>query len=401
MIPPRPENEAARLANLREYAILDSLPEDEFDDLTTIAAHICGTPVSLISLLDEQRQWFKSAVGVPEGMEGSPRDAAFCSYNILDPAAPLVVPDARVDPRFENNELVHQEPHVVFYAGVPLVSREGYALGSLCVIDHVPRELSDSQMQALKRLARQVIKLFELRKALAEAKQRAREREQAYRILRDFSHVIAHDLKAPLRNIRQAGEMLEEDYLSLLPEDGAELLQMIQERAEDATDMIEGVLRYSQVARNLREAHEEVVVQQCIDQALRHLGYPDDCRVVYVGAVERVYTSSLALLQVIQNLIGNAIKFSNRDDCRVVIDCVHEPGNQFVFTVNDNGPGIPAENQRDIFRLFHSAGTGKTRSHGVGLSIVKRLVETIGGTVSVASEVGQGTTFTFTIPDQD
>ncbi|WP_246050254.1 sensor histidine kinase [Neolewinella litorea] len=399
-MPPTPENEAQRLANLRKYAILDSLPEDEFDDLTAIAAQICGTPVSLITLVDEDRQWFKSALGAPEGMTGSPRDIALCAYNILEPETTMVVPDARLDPRFANNELVIKDPNVVFYAGVPLISREGYALGSLCVIDHEPRQLADSQLRALEQLARQVIKLFELRHALAEAEQNSRDREQAYRILRDFSHVIAHDLKAPLRNIRQAGELLEEDYLKLLPEDGAELLRMIQERAVDASMMIDGVLRYSQVTRSLQDAHEEVVVQHCIDQALRQLGKPAECKVEYVGEVKQLYTSSIALLQTVQNLIGNAVKFNDKEDCRIVIDCVHEPGQWYTFTVEDNGPGIPPQNLNLIFRLFHSAGAGKTQSHGVGLSIVKRLIEAIGGSITVASTVGEGTKFTFKIPDR-
>ncbi|MCP9237821.1 ATP-binding protein [Lewinella sp. JB7] len=399
MSSPKPANEAARLANLREYAILDSLPEDEFDDLTAIAAEICGAPVSLISLVDEHRQWFKSSQGMPPNTPQTSRDLAFCAYNIMEPRETMIVPDARLDPRFTDNELVYNELNVIFYAGVPLVSREGYALGSLCVIDHVPRELSDSQLRALERLGRQVIKLFELRRALAEAEQNARERQHAYRILRDFSHVIAHDLKAPLRNIRQAGEMLEEDYLSLLPQDGAELLRMIQERAVDASQMIDGVLRYSQVTRSLQDAHESVDIQQCIERAVRQLDPVGDFHVEYVGKVDRLYTSSIALLQSFQNLIGNAVKFNDKEQGRVTIDCVHEPGVQYVFSVEDNGPGIQQESQQAIFRLFHSAGTGKTGSHGVGLSIVKHLVEAIGGSIRVESTVGEGAKFTFVIPE--
>ncbi|MBB4081060.1 signal transduction histidine kinase [Lewinella aquimaris] len=399
MIPPKPPNEPARLANLREYAILDSLPEEEFDDLTTIAAQICGTPVSLISLIDEDRQWFKSAQGMPPGWPQTSRDLAFCAYNIMEPKNTLMVRDARLDPRFENNDLVYNDLNVIFYAGVPLVSKEGFALGSLCVIDHVPRELSQSQLDALERLGRQVIKLFELRRTLSEAEQVARERAQAYAILRDFSHVIAHDLKAPLRNIRQAGEMLEEDYLPLLPEDGVQLLHMIQERARDASQMIDGVLRYSQITRSLKDAHEDVSIPQCIAQAERQVSNGGNCRVTYIGKVDRLYTSSIALLQTFQNLIGNALKFNDKEDCQVIIDCIHERGRGYVFTVEDNGPGIEPENQQAIFRLFHSIGLGKTQSHGVGLTIVQRLIEAVGGSIRVESTMGTGTKFIFVIPD--
>jgi GAF domain-containing protein len=139
---------------LRGYGILDTHPEDRFDDLTRLATLICGTPISLISLVDEDRQWFKSKTGLEVCQ--TPREEAFCAHAIMSPEL-LLVPDASQDPRFATNPLVLGELHVRFYAGAPLTAPNGHHLGALCVIDRVPRQLSREQLESLRILSRQVM----------------------------------------------------------------------------------------------------------------------------------------------------------------------------------------------------------------------------------------------------
>lgn len=163
---PLPANEAARLAALRACEVLDTPPDVSLDDLTRLAARICETPIALISLIDESRQWFKSRVGLD--VPSTTRDVAFCSHAILEPDV-MMVPDALRDERFADNPLVTGEPKIRMYAGAPLVTRDGFALGTLCVIDRRPRELEDAQLEALRILAQQAVTQLEMRKALRQA----------------------------------------------------------------------------------------------------------------------------------------------------------------------------------------------------------------------------------------
>jgi GAF domain-containing protein len=160
---PAPITDAARVAALQKYAILDTEPEQAFDDLTLLASYICKTPIALISLVDEDRQWFKSKVGI--SVSQTSREIALCSIAIQQSDV-MVVPDTLKDERFRNNPLVVSEPRIRFYAGAPLITEEGYALGTLCVVDQTPRDLSADQKEALQALSRLVLAQMEFRRNL-------------------------------------------------------------------------------------------------------------------------------------------------------------------------------------------------------------------------------------------
>ena len=162
MKPLYPENEEQRLAALALYNILDTAEEQAYDDLTNLAAYIAQTPVAIISMIDKNRQWYKSRVGL--SVSEVPRELTFCGHAILDPSTPTMVPDARLDKRFLDNPAVTVDQGVRFYGGFPLVTEGSFAIGTLCVVDHKPRNLSAEQIEALAALTRHAVLLLEIRR---------------------------------------------------------------------------------------------------------------------------------------------------------------------------------------------------------------------------------------------
>ncbi len=194
-----PGNEAERLASLRDYQILDTKPERIFDDITQLAASICGVPTALISLIDRDRQWFKSQKGL-DGVKETSRDIAFCSHAILDTEL-MEVPDATQDSRFKDNPLVLGDPKIRFYAGNPLVNAQGLALGTLCVIDSQPKQLSESQRDALRQLSELVVFLFEARKPLLRMAQMLEHSLNEIFLFDATTNQILHANHGALRNL--------------------------------------------------------------------------------------------------------------------------------------------------------------------------------------------------------
>ncbi len=198
---PLPPNEKQRLKVLWQYDVLDTVPEEVFDDLTELAARICEAPIALISLIDENRQWFKSKVGIT--VSETSRDLSFCAHAIGQEGL-FIVPDTTKDTRFANNPLVTSDPKIRFYAGAPLITPDGHVLGTLCVIDKVPRELRPEQQQALRVLARHVMTQLELRRHARELATATKARKSTRDELNNAQAEIAK-LKRALAKLKRTG----------------------------------------------------------------------------------------------------------------------------------------------------------------------------------------------------
>ncbi len=396
--PPLPGNETSRLAALRSYAILDTLPEQDYDDIARFAAKICGTPIALISLVDKQRQWFKSRYGLTTSE--TPREHSYCAHNILDPDELMVVPDARKDERFVGNPLLEGDPQAVFYTGAPLVDEHGYALGSLCVIDNKPRELDKDQLTSLKSLSRQITRLLELRRREEETQALNEQLKTAYANLEEFTSIVAHDLRAPLRNIKQFAHILREEHAEDLPQDAADVVEMISDCSTSAHALVQGVLGYSRALHTLKENATSVGFQDLLLQIVGGLDLPDDFSINYHGLPDyQVHTNQLALNQIMRNLLSNAVHHNHRAAGGAVEVHVHEEDPVRV-TVSDNGPGIPAHLREAVFHRFQTLGPTHSASRdstGVGLAIVHKLVNGLGGDVWVEGNPTGGATFAFTL----
>ena len=203
---PLPANETERINSLYSYNILDTIEEKDFDELTELASTICQTPVALISLVDEKRQWFKSHIGVKA--TETPKEQSFCAHAIASFDDVMIINDAPNDARFAQNPLVTGDTNIVFYAGVPLINEDGYALGTLCVIDHNVKTLTQQQVSALKTLAKQVMDKLELRRKVLLLNQTNKELNDSNFFIQKFASMAAHDIKNPLSSILLTSQAL-------------------------------------------------------------------------------------------------------------------------------------------------------------------------------------------------
>ena len=395
--PPVPENENERLAALNSYQILDTLPEQGFDEITLIASEICQTPISLISLIDNHRQWFKSNKGLE--VTQTPKEFAFCAHAILEPEKVMVVTNAQADERFADNPLVTGTPQVVFYTGVPLINPDGYALGTLCVIDRKARQLNNTQILALKALANQVVAQLELRKKVTELNAARLQLEESNQYLEKFAIKAAHDIRNPLTNILLTSQVLKDRFKDKLDEKGYKFLDIINASSYKLISLLEKMLDYSKSSKPLMQNREEADVLQLLDNVLKLVSLPPAFTVNISSRPIKIITSVVTFEQIMINLINNAIRYNNK--AAGVIKIEFTADNWFhTFNVTDNGIGIAPENYTKIFEPMAALGIKDgfdEDGSGIGLSVVKSLVEALGGTIKVDSVVNEFTTFTFTL----
>jgi signal transduction histidine kinase len=424
--PPVPSDETARRAALQRYAILDSAPEPAFDDLVALASQICGAPMSMVSLLDAQRLWFKARTGLDAAQV--PRDVSFCAHAVGRGAQPLVVPDALADPRFFDNPLVAGEPHIRFYAGAPLVAPEGHALGTLCVMDTRARELSSAQLSALGALARQAMAQLELRLHARELEARIRDLDAAQAELRQarqsaeearqaaeasaaaksrFVANMSHEIRTPLNAVIGYAQLLAADSAAAaLPREIVDYLHYIERGSQTVSDIINNLLQLSKLEAGKVERFEEPVPLRAFFQELYELQLGDASRrgvlwrfVPGPGLDATLRLDRTKVAQIVLNLSGNALKFTPSGKQAQLL--AEYRGGQLNIEVRDQGIGIAPERQAAVFEAFEQAESSTTRAYGgtgLGLTIVRTLTGLLGGSVTLASAVGDGSSFRVCLP---
>jgi len=238
------------------------------------------------------------------------------------------------------------------------------------------------------------------RKLENEVAKRTEDLNKSNKELEDFAYIVSHDLKAPLRGINELSEWISEDYSDKLDKEGKEDLNMLRERTSKMNDMIQGILEYSRVGRTEEKA-EQIDLNELVKDLIELLAPPDNIKITVENELPEYTADKTRLTQLFENLMSNAIKYIDKPEGTIKISCTDE-GNEWKFGVSDNGPGIEEKYFEKIFKIFHMLGSApKDRSTGLGLTIVKKIIDLYNGRIWVESEIGTGTTFYFTLPKQE
>ncbi len=368
MAAPLPENEEQRLAALRSYEILDTEAEAGFDEIARTIAEICEVPVALVSLLDERRQWFKARHGLD--LAETPREQAFCSHAILQPDELLEVPDARADERFAANPLVAADPNIRFYAGAPLRTADGHALGTLCVIDRKPRRLNDAQRSCLKALSKQVMAQLELRRALREKERALKQKDM---LLKEVNHRVKNGLQ-------MIGSLMQLQKRKILDPVAQQQIADMGTRIQTLATVHRHLYRHDDLAKAELGAYLREVCKPLANSA-------DVGISVEAPAVLLPVDALVPLAMMISELVTNAAKYARVGARRPHIwiegslmpplpdDIDAADSQRLHLVVRDDGPGLPP-------------GFDLEQTTGLGMRVITSLVQQLDGSIVVGPGPG-------------
>jgi len=399
---PIPHNELERLAALKRYNILDTLPEDAFDDATKLVSYICGVPIAHISFIDQNRQWFKSEIGI--GVSEVPREITFCRYTILE-SEMVEIPDTHANERFKNDPNVTGGFKVRFYAGVPLTTPDGYNIGTICAIDHVAKELNKDQRNALTIIGKHVINQLELTTKNIELAAQKKIADRAVFAKDSFLANMSHEIRTPLNAIIGFTDLLAQTPLDAIQRDYIESVQIAEENllliVNDILDLSKiesGNLTIEAQPFNLKNTLKHVydLLKVKVQKDVEFNLFLD------ADMPENVIGDQGRLNQILMNLAGNALKFTEEGEVTVSVKKVEETADNYSlrFSVKDTGIGIKEDKLKTIFERFTQAEESTTRKFGgtgLGLNIVKQLVELQNSIIHVKSKEGRGSEFFFVL----
>ncbi|MGB1242437.1 MAG: sensor histidine kinase [Chitinophagales bacterium] len=384
-----------RVIKLKNYRILDTSKEEEFDQIVELASRICNAPISLISLLDLNRQWFKSTVGVD--LKETIREVSFCSHTIEEETDFMAVRDLTKDERFSENPFVLNAPYVRSYAGVSLITEEGLKIGTVCILDDKPRSFTEDELENLRILSKHTINLIKIRRKNEIVKERNSTLELVNKNLEAFTYTVAHDVKAPLRTMNSFSSILLEKYKDKFSTEEAEYLTFINNSSKDLSNYTSDLLEFSKKIQISTEDYSYMDLTFLMERIVSLLNHEKEVSILYKQDHQKVFAPPKVLRQILQNLISNSIKYrdTSRTESYVKIEMKEYP-NKYILTVMDNGIGISDFRKNQLFQLFKKDDRN-IYSSGIGLCIVKELIEKLKGEIMVESEEGQGTTVTFSL----
>jgi signal transduction histidine kinase len=399
MLPPTPPDEADRLRALHGLAVLDTPPEEEFDQIVALASRICEVPVSLVSLVDAERQWFKARIGLD--VTETSRDLSFCAYAILGRDL-LVVPDVRSDPRFADNPATRGEPGVRFYAGAPLVTTDGYALGTLCVVDARPRRLKLEQLQALRALARQVTAQFELRHQAVALTRAAAGGYAAERRIGDFITLVCGELRAPLAEVRAYFDQLTA-HGEVEPEQAERAAAAARQHASALGRLVDDLIDVADHNAGTGLSMREIDLSRLAAHAVEAVRPIANAKRVWIlntpGPDLPIQADPIRLGQALMHLLFAAVKYTP------------EGGRVRVTTEAEAGPSLwlddletPDGDRPNLFEHFYRSAISRPPSpHGAdgGLAVTKQILDVHHATVALADRPGAGTSLHLVFPGYD
>lgn len=328
LAPSIPKNENERLNELYDSGLLDTPKESDFDNLTNLASSIFGAPVSIITLVDENRQWFKSCFGLPEEITETPREISFCGHAINNPSEVLVIPDARLDNIFSDNPLVSGDPNIVFYAGAPLISKNGYPLGTFCIIDFKPRTLSQQDVETLKILSNQVSKLIDLRLSNEELTESLKEKSL---LLKEIHHRVKNNLQLVSSLLRlQANSIDNEDF--------SKAIVASQERIKSMAIVHEKLYQSKSLAEvNIKSYFDALIEEKSKVTSNKDINYsleiPNEA-----FKIEKLVPIGLLINEMITNSYKHAFHTSNENT--ISIQLLIDPMGYCMLKYEDNGTGL-------------------------------------------------------------
>lgn len=403
---PIPPNEQERLEELYRFDVLYTQYEEDFDQIVKLASEICKVPISTISLIDRHRQWFKAKLGIVEAE--NERSTSFCAHAIVGDEL-MVVDDAFADLRFQDNPSVTGEPNFRFYAGVPLVSNRGFKLGTLCVIDLKPRQLDEQQAFALDVLAKQVVKLFELRLRNKEEKaktvvieQQKRKLEELTAIQNKIISIIAHDVRGPVTSLKSVMDLRKSKGLSTA--ELVKLMEVLEKQVDGTLDILTNLVEWGSIL--LRRSSMEptqidlhTFIEEKVFKDMTAFTSPKANsleNLVPRHFILKADENSLRFM--LRNLISNANKFTSNGNISIRV----ETNNEAVkILVADTGVGMSETTRKNLFNTAKrntTEGTHREKGSGLGLILTKEFAHAMHAEITVDSEPGKGTTITIHLP---